>query len=481
MSRPQAMLAASVSAPVGASLTLANIEAQSFMYFREYTTREIPFNSPTRNTLFSMRHARGKSPSLELFSLTEAHHVFALRQYVKAMGHLRTRLAEIGGGRQAAEIALVACVLFVCLEMLQGNRVGALVHLRNGLSVLSGMPSQVHRGHSRGCDYLVVKQERQALVDQLTDIFARLDIDTMSFGERAPVFRIVSPEDIIGIELVLPADFQSVDQALYILDRLNSTVHHVRGRLLELSSQSCSSEKLNWAVRCCLEYASIRKVNPSQDPAAFAQLAILHTNLAQWLLAFQRLTVKKGVSSDKGAAAAILVEIRYFYMFFQRFTCRNYIETSYDQFNSMFERIVLLCRMLVDGMSPSNTTPLTTPEVTFTLDSGAIPSLYLTAIKCRESSIRREAISLLHRYPCQEGMWEPTMIAKYVEEIVNLEERAAASTKKDISTPLKCKDVTEASRFSDVILAATENPQLGRLVCARFLQETTGGLLSWSI
>ncbi|THC94267.1 hypothetical protein EYZ11_006240 [Aspergillus tanneri] len=385
MSRPQAMLAASVSAPVGASLTLANIEAQSFMYFREYTTREIPFNSPTRNTLFSMRH------------LTEAHHVFALRQYVKAMGHLRTRLAEIGGGRQAAEIALVA--------------------------VLSGMPSQVHRGHSRGCDYLVVKQERQALVDQLTDIFARLDIDTMSFGERAPVFRIVSPEDIIGIELVLPADFQSVDQALYILDRLNT----------------------------------------------------------QWLLAFQRLTVKKGVSSDKGAAAAILVEIRYFYMFFQRFTCRNYIETSYDQFNSMFERIVLLCRMLVDGMSPSNTTPLTTPEVTFTLDSGAIPSLYLTAIKCRESSIRREAISLLHRYPCQEGMWEPTMIAKYVEEIVNLEERAAASTKKDISTPLKCKDVTEASRFSDVILAATENPQLGRLVCARFLQETTGGLLSWSI
>jgi hypothetical protein len=40
---------------------------------------------------------------------------FALRQYVKSLGHLLEPVR--GGGRQKADVALMTCVLFICFEV----------------------------------------------------------------------------------------------------------------------------------------------------------------------------------------------------------------------------------------------------------------------------------------------------------------------------------------------------------------------------
>src|SRR5699024_132843 len=127
--------------------------------------------------------------------------------------------------------------------MLQGNRVGALAHLRNGLKILPCMPGQVRRDFYQHCSYLLNRKDQQVMVEQLCAIFARLDVDATSFGERTPVFHIGSPQDSASPELLLPTVFQSVDEARYFLDRLSNAAHHIRGRLLELSSQLCASQK----------------------------------------------------------------------------------------------------------------------------------------------------------------------------------------------------------------------------------------------
>lgn len=58
--------------------------------------------------------------------------------------------------------------------------------------VLSGMPCQVRPDLYRHYSYLLVKQDRQVMVERLTAIFPRLDVDTTHFGEPTPIFHITS-------------------------------------------------------------------------------------------------------------------------------------------------------------------------------------------------------------------------------------------------------------------------------------------------
>ncbi|KAH8433326.1 Zn(II)2Cys6 transcription factor [Aspergillus melleus] len=474
-------------AAVGCFPHLSPAEAESFVYFRDHTSQEAKgwFASaiwqrlilPLAHREFAVMHAavgvgamhrstRGQSPSLRLPGCMESHRSFALAQYVKAIRQLRERLYRFEHDRQNPEIALVACLLFVCLEMLQGNRLGVLVHLQNGLRVLASIPSQVRRIDNGEHQCLLVTRERPTGVEQITEILVQLDVDSTAFGERAPAFRIASALDSPGPGRLLPSRFSDLLEARHFLGCLTSRAHHIRGNLLSLSGQFCRDSPRDAAWRCCMEFAGIRMLRASQHAALFANMRTLERDLAHWLDAFQHLTQ----SSSDDTQSCTFLEIQFHSVFLQLTTCHNDRETYCDQFASTFQRIVDLCSLLIDDTARS-----TGP--TFVLDSGLIPSLYITAIKCRQREIRHRASSLLSRYSCQEGMWEPALMGHFVHEVSRLEEEAARSaTGQGASTGMRFEDVPEAARFCVVILAVTERVGEGRLVCARYRHETTGEL-----
>ncbi|KAI9041126.1 Zn(II)2Cys6 transcription factor [Aspergillus affinis] len=484
---PRAYSSPAPCAAVGCFPRLSHAEAQGFVYFRDHTSREATgwfVSAIWKQMILPMAHreaavmhaavgvgamhrsTRGQSPSLRLPACMESHHSFALSQYVKAIRQLRERLDRFEHDRQNPEIALVACLLFVCLEMLQGNRLGVLLHLQNGLRVLASIPSQVRRVSNGEHRCLLVTRERPTGVEQITEILVRLDVDSTAFGERAPAYRIASALDALGPERPLPPKFIDLVEARHFIDCLTSTAHHIRGDLLALSREFCRDPPRDAAWRCCMEFASIRMVRQSQHAALFANMKTLEKNLAHWLASFQHLTP----NSPEDAQSSMFLEIRFHSVFLQLTTCHNDRETYCDQFAPTFHRIVDLCSLLI-GDAVHSTGP------TFVVDSGLIPSLYLTAIKCRRSEIRRRAISLLSRYPCQEGMWEPALMGHFVHEVSRLEEVAARSaTRQEHSTRLTFEDVPEAARFCVVIMAVTERVGEGRLVCARYMHETTGEL-----
>lgn len=471
---------------------LTPAEAQGFVYFRDHTSREAAgcFGSAFWQQLVlqlahresAVMHAavavgamhrgtRGRSPSLRLPDLPQSHGTFALAQYVRGIRQLRGRLAPFVEDRQAPEIALVACLLFVCLEMLQGNRVGALMHLRNGLRVLAGIPSQVRQARGSDPPSLLVPRRRPTGVEQLTEIFARLDLDSTAFGERAPAFHMASRQDGHGPDLLLPSSFQDISEARHFLDRLFSTAHHLRGGLLDLSRRSCRHRRPDAVWQCCAEFAGIRKLPPSQSASCVARIEALQASLVHWLATFRHLRLR-----SQDCRAAILLDIRYHSVFLHLATSHNDREIRCDRFNAIFQRVVDLCgRFTADAACSEPSSPVSAP--TFVLDSGLIPALYLTALKCRQSEIRRKAISLLHRYPCQEGMWEPALMAQFVEGVRRREEETARTAMRSgAAAEMRCEDVSEAARFCDVVLAVTEQVGQGRLVCARYLHETTGEL-----
>src|SRR5438034_7892321 len=64
---------------------------------------------------------------------TEASTRFSLQQYNKALNHLITYLSSNDG---TPEILLITCVLFICLEYIQGDIDRARAHLLNGVNIL---------------------------------------------------------------------------------------------------------------------------------------------------------------------------------------------------------------------------------------------------------------------------------------------------------------------------------------------------------
>jgi len=98
-------------------------------------------------------------------------------------------------------------------------------------------------------------------------------------------------------------------------------------------------------------------------------------------------------------------------------------------------------------------------------------------MKCRDSRIRRQAIALFGSTKCQEGMWEGSLLARFASEVADLEEAGARLRSSD--GVITADDVWEEERFSDVVFAVTDDPLVGRLVCATYAHEAAGDLLIW--
>lgn len=117
--------------------------------------------------------------------------------------------------------------------------------------------------------------------------------------------------------------------------------------------------------------------------------------------------------------------------------------------------------------------PKTEKHFTFSLESGIFLPLYTIAMNCRESSLRRQAIELMKHATCQEGMSEGDMIAKFCEQLVDLEEAGATRRGSDLCAG----DILEESRWMIVTFALGYDPHFGRLICGRYMHESTGELL----
>jgi len=92
-------------------------------------------------------------------------------------------------------------------------------------------------------------------------------------------------------------------------------------------------------------------------------------------------------------------------------------EIVYDAFLPDFQYITHTCALLIASQSvkgPRN------PR--FSLDVGIVPPLHITATKCRNPVVRREAVNLLFASPRQEGIWDGVLTARIGKWITSCEE-----------------------------------------------------------
>lgn len=90
-------------------------------------------------------------------------------------------------------------------------------------------------------------------------------------------------------------------------------------------------------------------------------------------------------------------------------------EMLYDTLTTEFQDIIGYAKTIIGAKFSG-------PIRRYSFEVGILPSLHVTASKCRDNKLRREAIELLRKWPAQEGAWEGYGGAEACEWIMGIEE-----------------------------------------------------------
>ncbi|KAI9846320.1 MAG: hypothetical protein M1837_004173 [Sclerophora amabilis] len=343
--------------------------------------------SAVRHAVVALASLHEKIQSADMRTNTD-HNIdkdgFALRSYNKSIRHLQKALSTCGP--QSTEIALMACVMFICFEVILGNNATAASHLKSGLNILC-----LRHGDRRLA--LSHFHHRDNSFEQL---FARLDIQASSFsGELSPQIELCPERELSSI-LRIPDSFSTLDQARdffcslmgWAYDYLRSTAGHFKYRPIDLIPSMVIAER-----------------NDLED------------QLHQWATTFSKFIKDTGNEMQaKSLRGSILLKTLSKTMFIMMSTCLQADETAYDRQDALFAEITSLAESLVDVSETRGR------KISFSTELGIIQPLYFTATKCRDPSTRRQAMALLSKSTCREGVWDGLAMGKIAEHVVAVEE-----------------------------------------------------------
>ncbi|RAH75015.1 uncharacterized protein BO66DRAFT_387818 [Aspergillus aculeatinus CBS 121060] len=323
------------------------------------------------------------------------HRRFAIEQYGRALSTLRRRLTS--QDPHVAVIALVCCVVFTYLEVLQGNNENACAHLTNGLQILSGEKGDAARAivHDKLQDYHHADGS-PAMAPQMALLTAIAHLDI-----QIQVHRYVSRQrDTNGVRGAnhQPQRFRTLDEAWRELDPI-------------------SDDALGYLtlVQHALQDPGITDV----FPILIAQRK-LATQLEEHIAAFTELaTTQLRHPTPKQARCMNLIQMQHRILKAHTYRALRLSEDVWDDF----------APDLIEGLAFGEATvasleaefgPRNLP--TLVMDMVIILPLTWIALKCRDLPTRRRAVQLLRRWPHFEGPHHTSTFVALVEGAVELEE-----------------------------------------------------------
>ncbi|KAI1346990.1 hypothetical protein F5Y01DRAFT_330182 [Xylaria sp. FL0043] len=270
---------------------------------------------------------------------------------------------------------LVCCALFTWLEFLRNNFETGLKHLKSGLEIIRDQ-SQEPKGSGS-----LRNLPTQLIDESILRLFIRLQTHVAAHGYPSTDFHSASPVNS-SLSLASAANRNlTISEARCLLDdillRVFRFVRHKQ--IVERSTADF------WSFN-----PEFTKLLQSRDS--------LLADLRQWQALFT--SSFSTTPSDEGGDCGILLLSSYYLM-------ANIIlntvlaesETAYDSNFHDFSELVSMSQRILCSTAGS------APVILMTLDVGVIPLLFFTCLKCRHTSIRSQALSLLRLCPEREGMW----------------------------------------------------------------------------
>lgn len=353
---------------------------------------------------------------------------FALKQYVKAINCLVEPNMSVNTKHtsKTANVALTACILFICFETLRGHHDSALAHIDGGVKIFSEL--QVS-GESKAIP-IEDPPEDHIPVSIFRVLFSRLDTQASVLNSRARIIDGGSDSPPNSI----PDRFLSVEQAREVLE----SIWTFSGRSL----LSCSM------------YNGVPLPLPTSDEA---KLLIL-SRLERWNRAFELYSCATNETDCIELANPMEKRARNLLRMHKTMT-KILVTTSttyptvsnepdellWDKFQLEFEAVVRWAFEIID--IPPNFRRGGRKAASFTLDNEILQPLFLVATKCRHRSIRNEAIQLLKQADRQEGLWNSLLSARVAERVRDIEEAGLSEGMEIVPESKRLRNITMKFEF----------------------------------
>ncbi len=280
---------------------------------------------------------------------------FALSHYNSAIRELKTLDNE--------PLVLLVCILFICIEFLQGHREAAIEHCRHGITILKN-----------------VEDAFPWTREYLSPIFRRLNMLPLFFGVMPGTFPRVTELDTSS-----PTSFSSlVDAQFYLDDIMNRAIHLVRyGDMYTLGGRS-----------------------PERDPVKpefLEEQVDINKALDAWQARFKELESKSPTPPNPTKEHCNII-VRYN-------ISRIWVNTTFQNTEMVFDKHIDAFKLMVDeankletivGSSAANS-PV---RPKFIFENGFTAMFYFVVMKCRCLATRVRALGLVKSLGvARENMW----------------------------------------------------------------------------
>ena len=346
---------------------------------------------------------------------------FARRQYGSAIQQLLKQPLVNPGTRNgnATGVALVACILFACIECVEGHFRSAIAHIRSGWKIV----------HELVGENVVATLDPSIPWAQLRSSFKHLE--TQLFEMQGDFEQSETPPcelHLLGTPALLriPPIYQALEEAQEDLEEWYGQF----GRYL-------------WHLRTS---------GPDERFKLSNQHVSFISSFHSWSVAFDTFRRKQdaGHMDDKIRQGILILCIWQKTLSVILTFDWDRSETHYDKSMPLFAGIIELAEALSDSQRGNAHAPV------FVLCRGIVAPLYITGSRCRDPSIRRRVVSLLKHLNRREGPWESQLSARVVERIMDLEESMARSlmaSEWDANSQIEITDasqIPEAARIRSV-------------------------------
>ena len=321
----------------------------------------------------------------------------ALGYYSKSLNATMSSMID----SKSAQTALITCILFFCIEALQGHEKEALHTYHQGQKLLDRTMAQSETAGAHNPVPVLI-------ATKISPMFARLRVHAALFG---PPYNSdnggynTTPTTSEPFTSILAARTSLFDLTNELHDHI---VHSTRGKWvgapevlqhLENRGAQLKSELDVWHFRFTRSgflYFGASFDEPHPSNTAISPATAVFNRIASTILTCHYAII--GIWLD---------------------CALSFPECTYDNYTSSFEHVIDLAAQVVYLTNAQNNG---TPPV-FQFEIGVIPPLYMAARKCRDPTLRRRAIELLRQAPKQEGLWDSAQMVVVAERIVEIEEQ----------------------------------------------------------
>ncbi|KAL4971389.1 hypothetical protein BDW66DRAFT_146211 [Aspergillus desertorum] len=322
----------------------------------------------------------------------------ALGWYSRSVSAVRQQI-ERGGAD--VFVGVISCVLFICIEALQGGTQEALKLYSQGTTLVLALREQIARG-------TVPVSKSPLLEDTIVPIFARLSILAGTESKTAVTVLLRDTDRQLTPGFVLTS-LKAAREAIFVL-----------------------TAETQLFQEACEKHHDTTNEYHVPDHMISQQTAMLF-RLRSWHGAFSALTTSLRAQqmslSPQQTSTIALLSTHHEMLYIMLVTCVSRFKTTTDTCLPNFQTIVEQSRIALDASTRPNGT-----QPPFTFDIGVGFPLWFAVLRCAEPVTRRAAIALLKRAPQVQGFYARTFGVDFAQAVVDVEETFARSMAMEMST-----------------------------------------------